>query len=181
MKNKILLAGFSILIILVIIATVFHIQYATRDTFGIFIVTALAAMGTCGVTILNVFPYEHKDKLEPVIYFRKKDIYLKITNKTNHRIYIGYDKYPYSKYADNYGVWWPTNTECTSDNATPLYAKPGDNLTISPKGSIYYQIDPQIFGRNDLSKLKIQIFTTSGDRFDVKNELIKETKKNRTK
>ena len=173
MKNKILFTVFSILIVMVVIATILHVQYATKDTFGIFFVTALTALGTCGVTILNVFPYEPKDKVKSVIYFSKKDIHLRITNKTNHRIYIGYDKYPYSPYPDNYGVWWPTDTNCTPDNATPLYAKPGDNLTISPKGSIYYQIDRSIFKRNKLSKLKIQIFTTSGDRFDVKNELIK--------
>jgi len=170
MRNITFFVIFSILIALAIAAMGFQLCYGNKDNLGIFLVTALTAIGTCGVTILSIFPYEHKDKLESVVYFWKNSIRLKITNKTNHITYLGTDKYATSKYYDAYARWWSTE-KCNPDDGNDLLANPGDNLAIPPKSSIYYLISPKIFGRNKLSKLKIQVLTSSGYRFDVKNNL----------
>jgi len=169
-RNKALYIFFIVLIALVAIAAYFHFHYANKDSIGIFIVTALAAIGTCGVTILTVFPYEPRDNLDAEVSFRKnKQIWLTIENKTNHTIYLGSDNYSISDYGEDYAVWWVG--EKKENNLKHLFVSQGDNLAITPKGKIYYIIDRKVFSKNPLDKIQIQIRTSSVYRFNVKNKL----------
>ena len=171
MRNRALFIFFTVLIVLTAIAVSFHLEYGNKENMGLFLVTALTAIGTCGVTILNVFPYKHKDKLEAVLYRTKKEIRLDITNKGNHRIYLGSDEYPISECGDSYAVCWPANEKRTSENTRAFFAYPGDNLTIPARSTIWFPINPKVFGRYKPNKLKIQVLTSSGYRFDVINKL----------
>ena len=175
MRNTTLFITFFVLIFLTLIAASLQWYYGNNDNWGMFVVTALTAIGTCGVTILNVFPYEKKDKLEAVIYFWKNGIRLTITNKTNHTIYLGTDRYAVPQHFQDYARWWPTDKKCNPDDGGRLWAKPGDNLAVPPRSSICSPINPKVFGKNELSKLKIQVLTSSGYRFDVKNNLTKKS------
>jgi len=171
---------FVLLIALIVIAAVFQLCYGNKDNFGIFLVTALTAIGTCGVTILNVFPYEHKDKLEAKIYYYKKGIRLAIDNKSNHPVYLGTDDYSTSDYHELLFRWWPTDKDYDfehPDNGRDYFAQPGANLVIPPRSSIWFPITPKPFGKNNLSNLKIRIFTSSGYKFDVQNNLTKKLHK----
>lgn len=138
-----------------------------------FIVTVLTAIGTCGVTILNIFPFRHRDKIEAEVIFKKKMILIIIKNKTNHTIYMGADKHAFCKYPENYGLWWPNEKQflIPLNNPRHLLTNPGDNLAVPPRSTIFYVINPRIFGKNPLDKLKIQVMTSSGYKFDVKNKL----------
>ncbi|MDR1695452.1 MAG: hypothetical protein LBR69_02310 [Endomicrobium sp.] len=168
---------FFVLILLALIAFYLQLSYGNKDDLGIFIVTALTAIGTCGVTVLNVFPYEHKEKVKAVIYFFKNEIRLTIENKTNRVVYLGTDKYSVSEYPEVYAKWWPSDKNYNPDDKHDLAAKPGDNLAIPPRGRIYYTIDQSIFKGNVLSKLKFEILTSSGNRHVVRNDLGKNVQK----
>lgn len=138
-----------------------------------FIVTTLTAIGTCGVTILTVFPFTPADKLRSEIYRRTPDgtIIIKITNLTKHTIYLGSDRHSTLPCPEDYAMWWPSDGICAPDNANSIYAEPFDNLAVPPQSSIFYSIDERIFNDCDIKKIKIQIRTSSGARFDVTNKL----------
>ena len=64
MRNVTAISILGILGLVVVIATALQLKYAPIENLGIFIVTAMAALGTCGVTIFSVFPYLPKDRLD---------------------------------------------------------------------------------------------------------------------
>lgn len=171
--------AFYLFLILICIA----IGYAWKNLgpeqdVGMFIIMSLTALGTCCVTILNVFPYHHKDRLEAELYYGKnKQIILRIKNKTNHTVYIGSDKHSMSDFNEDYAVWWPNKNMDDFEDSHMLYTNPGDNLAIPPKLSIYYPINKKEFMGCDLAKIKMLIHTSEGYRCLVKNNLDKKSKK----
>ena len=86
-------------------------------------------------------------------------------------IYLGADKYHTAEYVDAYALWWPTNKNCSEFNSRHLYAQPGDNMALQPRGTIGYPVNPKVFGKHDINKIKIQITTSNGYRIDVQNKL----------
>lgn len=171
MRNITAFSLFGILGLIIALAVFFQLRYASMANLGAFIVTAMAALGTCGVTIFSVFPYVPKDRLEASLCRRKKAMYIMIRNKGNHTVYLGTDKYHTAEEFDPFALWWPTNTNCTEKNSCQIEAKPGDNMAVPPHGTIGFPINQKIFGKRDLNKIKIQVLTSSGYRIDVKNEI----------
>lgn len=171
MRNITAIILFVTLICVVAVAAYFHIRFGQMDSIGMFIVTAMAALGTCGVTILNVFPYRHKDKLEAVLCKRKKKLYIMIYSKCNHTVYLGSDKYHTAEYFDAYALWWPPNKACTEFNSRQLYVNPGDNMAVPPRSTIGYPVNAKIFGKHDINKITIQIMTSNGYRIPVRSIL----------
>lgn len=171
MRNITAISIFGILGLVVIIATVFQLKYAPIENLGAFIVTAMAALGTCGVTIFSVFPYLPKDRLEATLCRRKKTMYIMIYNKGNHTVYLGSDKYHTAEEYDPYALWWPTKNNCTEKNSRQIYAHPGDNMAVPPHGTIGFPVSPKVFGKHDLNKIRIQVLTSSGFRIEVKNTI----------
>lgn len=173
MRNIQAIVIFGVLLAIVLIAFCLQVQFGNNNSLGMFIVTAMAAIGTCGVTILNVFPYVPKDKLEAILCKRKGKLCIMIYSKSNHMIYLGSDKYHTAEYVDSYALWWPEGVECTEFNSNHIYVNPGDNLALQPHGTIGYPINPKVFGKHDINKVKIQITTSNGYRIDVQNRLNK--------
>lgn len=172
MRNVAAAIMFFILFIIVVVTIYYQVAFGQKDIIGMFIVTAMTALGTCGVTILSLFPYVPKDVLEPEIYVREDGlIMLRIRNKTGHTTYIGSDKHDTSIFREDFAFWYPDDVEITFDNAHTIYTNPGDNLAVPPYLSIYYPIDKKIFGKCDITKIKMQIRTSSGYIFDVKNNV----------
>lgn len=165
--------AFYLFLILIILAIRYAwINLGPEQDLGMFIVMSLTALGTCCVTILNVFPYCHKDRLKAELYYRKDGlIMLKIKNKTNHIVYIGNDKHSMSEFHEDYAIWWPDKNMNDFDDACLLYTNPGDNLAIPPKMTIYYPINEEEFAGVDVSKINMLIRTSNGDRCWVKNNL----------
>lgn len=178
MRNLTASIIFIFLIIIVGIALFFQIMYSDRSTLGMFIVTAMAALGTCGVTILNIFPYIPKDKLTAVLCYRNKKLWILVTNHTNHTVYLGMDKYPIAEYPDAFALWWKTNKNCNELNSNPILTNPGDNVAIPPKVTVGYPINHKIFRKNDLNKIKIVVCTSSGYRINVEKRLNKKKNNN---
>lgn len=178
MRNVTAISIFSVLVLVVVIAMALQLKYAPIDTLGAFIVTAMAALGTCGVTIFSVFPYLPKDRLEATLCRRKKTMYIMIYNKGNHTVYLGSDKYHTAEEYDPYALWWPSKNNCTEKNSRQIEARPGDNMAVPPRGTIGFPINPKIFGKHDLNKIKIQVLTSSGFRIDVKIMLNESERKN---
>ena len=58
---------FCVLLLCVIIAGILHVRYGDMGELGMFVVTAMTALGTCGVIILSLFPYVPRDKLEATL------------------------------------------------------------------------------------------------------------------
>lgn len=179
MRNITAIIIFSFLLCVAAAAAYFHIHFGHLDTIGMFIVTALAALGTCGVTILSVFPYTPRDKLEAVLCKRKGKLYIMIYSKCNHTVYLGSDKYHTAEYVDAYALWWPAESDKTEFESNHLYVNPGDNMAVPPRGTIGYPVNQKVFGKHDLNKITIQIMTSSGYRIPVKNQL--NTKKGKDK
>lgn len=171
MRNLSAIIIFGVLLIIVAVATVFQIKLGDSANLGMFIVTAMAALGTCGVTILSVFPFCHKDRLEAILCKRRGKLFIMIYSKSNHMIYHGADKYHTAEYVDAYALWWPTDKNCNEFNSRHLYAKPGDIMVVQPRGTIGYPVNPKVFGKHDINKIKIQITTSNGYRIDVQNKL----------
>lgn len=172
MRNITAIIIFTFLLCIVMVATYCQIKFGQSGDVGLFIVTALTALGTCGVTILSLFPYIPKDRLSPDLYMRKDGVVmLRIFNKTNHTVYIGSDKHDTACCSEDYAFWYPEDAEINFDNAKILYTKPGDNLAIPPHLSIYYPIDRRIFGGHNLTKIRMQIRTSSGYVFNVNNKI----------
>lgn len=171
MRNITAIIIFTFLLCVVMVATYCQIKFGQSGDVGLFIVTALTALGTCGVTILSVFPFSHKDRLDVILCKRKRRLYIMIYSKCNHTVYLGYDKYHTAEYVDAYALWWPTNKNCSEFNSRHLYAQPGDNMALQPRGTIGYPINPKVFGKHDINKIKIQITTSNGYRIDVQNRL----------
>lgn len=141
---------------------------------GVFIIMSLTALGTCCVSVLSVFPYRHKDKLEAELYYGKnRQITLKIKNKTNHTVYIGSDKHSMSGFNEDYAIWWPNKNMDDFENAHMLYTNPGDNLAIPPKLVIYYPINKKEFKGVNVKEIKMLVHTSEGDRCWVTNNLDK--------
>lgn len=166
---------FGALVIIVLAALCLQVLFGDNNTLGMFVVTAMAALGTCGVTILNVFPYVPKDKLKAVLCERKGKLCIVIYSKSNHTIYLSSDKYHTAEYVDAYAVWWPSGVKCTEFNSNHLYANLGDNMAVPPHAVIGYQINPKVFGNNNVHKIRIQVMTSSGYCIDVQNRLNKNT------
>ncbi|MBP9999495.1 MAG: hypothetical protein KBT14_02230 [Proteobacteria bacterium] len=166
--------AFYFFVLLILIAIVYAWSNLGPDQdIGMFIIMALTALGTCGVTILNVFPYHHTDKLASELYYRKDgQIMLRIKNETNHTVFIGSDKHSMSCFREDYAIWWPSQQMNSFDDAYMLYTNPGDNLAIPPKMVIYYPIDEQEFMGYELSKIKMLVRTSEGSRCWVKNNLV---------
>lgn len=181
MRNITAIIIFSFLLCIVAVATYCHIRFGHIDTIGMFIVTALTALGTCGVTVLNVFPYKHKDKLEAVLCKRKGKLYIMIYSKCNHTVYLGSDKYHTAEYFDAYALWWPQSKQCTEFNSRALFVNPGDNMAVPPRGTIGYPVNQKVFGKHDLNKIRIQVMTSNGYRIEVKNALIQQEKNEKKK
>ena len=164
---------FYLFLILILLA----IGYAWKNLgpeqdFGMFLITSLTALGTCCVTVLNIFPYYHKDRLDAELYYGKnKQITLKIKNKTNHTVYIGSDNHSMSFFSEDYAIWWPNKDMDDFEDAHMLYTNPGDNLAIPPNLVIYYPIDKKEFKGVDVTKIKMLVHTSKGDRYWVKNKL----------
>lgn len=173
MRNITAIIIFSFLICVAIVAAYFHIHYGHIDTIGMFVVTALTALGTCGVTILSVFPYTPKDKLDAILCKRKGKLYIMIYSKCNHTVYLGSDKYHTAEYVDAYALWWPAESDKTEFESNHLYVNPGDNMAVPPRGTIGYPVDKKVFGKHDLNKIRIQVMTSNGYRVSVKNMLIR--------
>lgn len=171
MRNLSAILIFMGLAAVVAIAAVRQYLYAEVPEWGMFIVTAMAALGTCGVTIFSVFPYVPADRLEAKLCKRSKGIWIMIYNKGNHTVYLGVDKYHTAEYWDAYAVWWPDNTNCTEKNSKHPYVKPGDNVAISPKATIGYKLPKSPFGQHDINKVFIQVMTSSRYRIDVQKDL----------
>ena len=172
MRNIAAAILFFVLLVIVGVATYYHITCGHEDMTGMFIVTAMTALGTCGVTILSLFPYVPKDDLAPELYVREDGVMmLRIRNKTGHTTYIGSDKRDTALFREDYAFWYPENAETIFDNGHALYTNPGDNLAVPPYLSIYYPIDKTIFGGHDITKIKMQVRTSSGYIFDVKNNV----------
>jgi hypothetical protein len=172
MRNLAAVILFFVLLIIVGIATYYHIAFGNEDMTGMFMVTAMTALGTCGVTVLSLFPYVPKDVLEPELYMREDgQIMLRIHNKTSHTTYIGSDRHDTSIFREDFAFWYPGDVEITFDNAHTIYTNPGDNLAVPPYLSIYYPINKKIFGKCDVTKIKMQVRTSSGYIFDVKNKV----------
>lgn len=162
---------FVALIAIVALATWFQWRYGDQNNLGMFIVTAMTALGTCGVTILTIFPYVPRDKLNAYLCKRKKTMYIMIYNRGNHTVYLGTDKYHTAEEFDPYALWWSTKYNCTETNSRQLYAQPGDNMAVPPRGTIGFPVNPKVFGKKDLNKIYIQVLTSSGYRIEVKNML----------
>lgn len=162
---------FGILIIIVALAMWFQWHYGEPADTGMFVVTAMTALGTCGVTLLTVFPYVPRDKLRAYLCKRKKTMYIMIYNRGNHTVYLGTDRYHTAEEFDPYALWWPNKNNCTEFNSRQLYAHPGDNMAVPPRGTIGFPVSQKTFGKNDLNKIKIQVLTSSGYRIEVKNML----------
>ena len=162
---------FCVLLLCVIIAWILHVRYGDMGELGMFVVTAMTALGTCGVIILSLFPYVPRDKLEATLCIRKKKMCIMIRNKGNHTVYLGSDKYHTAETWDCYALWWSNKDNCTAKNSKPIFAAPGDNMAVPPRGTIGFPIGKNIFGKIDLNKIKIQVLTSSGFRIDVKNEV----------
>lgn len=176
MRNLSAIIIFGVLLLIVAVATVFQIKLGDSANLGMFIVTAMAALGTCGVTILSVFPFTHKDRLEAILCKRKGKLYIMIYSKCNHTVYLGYDKYHTAEYVDAYALWWATSGEKTEYNSKHLYVQPGDNMAVPPRGIIGYKINPKVFRNHDINKITIQIMTSNGYRIPVKNQLNKKVR-----
>ena len=86
MRNLSAIIIFGVLLLIVAVATVFQIKLGDSANLGMFIVTAMAALGTCGVTILSVFPFCHKDRLEAILCKRRGKLFIMIYSKSNHMI-----------------------------------------------------------------------------------------------
>lgn len=171
MRNITAISIFIGLATIVAIASICQFLYADNSEIGMFIVTAMAALGTCGVTIFSVFPYVPKDRLEATLCKRGKGTWIMIHNKGNHTVYLGSDKYHTAEYWDAYALWWPNSHNCTEKNSRHLYVKPGDNMAIPPKATIGYKISLKTFGNHNINNIFIQIMTSSGYRIKVINRL----------
>lgn len=181
MRNIKAILIFFVLMVFIALAAWFHWHYGEPASTGMFIVTAMTALGTCGVTILTVFPYVPRDRLEAALCLRKNKMHLKIYNKGNHTVYLGSDKYHTAEYSDCYALWWSDKNNCTEKNSKPIYCLPGDNMAVPPHTTIGYPISPKVFGKKDLNKIKIEVLTSSGFRIEAKIEIAKPDNANKQK
>ncbi len=171
MRNIKAILIFFVLTACVALATWFQWQYGDHTNLGMFIVTAMTALGTCGVTIFSVFPYVPRDRLYAELRLRKNKMHIMIRNKGNHTVYLGSDKYHTAEGWDCYALWWNDKNNCTEQNSKPIYCRPGDNLAVPSRATIGYPINPKVFGKKDLNRVYIQVLTSSGYRIEVKNRL----------
>lgn len=136
-----------------------------------FIVSALTAFGTCGVTILSVFPYKHKDKLSAKLYKRTSDgrVMLKVINKTDHTIRLGASNLPLP-HNDNFLLWWKPGEELSLENARPIWSN-GVGLEIPPYDCVFFDFLPDELDGISTKDIIMQVRTNTGYKCNVKNEL----------
>lgn len=142
-----------------------------EQNWPLFIVYSLTALGTCGVTILSVFPYKHKDKLSARLYRRTSDghVMLKVINKTDHTIRLGASNLPLP-HDDNFLLWWKPGDELCLENAHPMWSN-GIGLEIPPYDCVFFESLPDEFDGVPAKNVIMQVRTNTGYKCDVKNEL----------
>lgn len=139
-----------------------------------FILSALTALGTCGVVCLTVCPYKPQDKLSAVLYYEPEyepNVYkVKITNKTNHTICLGLRKNE-TPYRDNVFLWWPDGVAKIYERAVPIWSRKGDVLSIPPNSCSFYRLDKRMFINENSKNIRMQVQTNTGYKCDVVNRL----------
>ncbi len=171
-RNGMLFMYLLLLLLLVLVATWLNMN-CHKDAAN-FILSALTAVGTCGVVCFNVFPYKPQDKLSASLYYEpddNPDVYkIKVINKSDHTISLGLRK-DYAPYPDNVFLWWPNGVEKTYEKARTIWSREGDVLSIPPKSSTFYFIDKGAFAGVVVGKITMQVQTNTGYKCDVENLL----------
>ena len=170
-RNGWLIIYLFVLVLGVITAACF--KWCNHPEIAKFILSAMTALGTCGVVCLTICPYKPQDKLSAILYNEPGDpnfFRIKITNKTNHTICLGLRK-EYSPYPDNIFIWWPKGVEKTYEKGVSLWSGEGDILSIPPQSSAFYPIDKRIFANEEQQNIRLQVQTNTGYKCDVVNRL----------
>lgn len=137
----------ALILILVILTALFMYRYESCSKLAEFIILTMTAIGTCGVTILTIYPYEHRDILSCELYRNKHNncIFLKVSNKTNHTIYLGSDGNSQNQHPDNFLLIWPdSDPKENPDNAVPIWSQNGDNLIVPPHDTIFFPMNEHL-------------------------------------
>lgn len=171
-RNGVLIMYLLLLVLLILIAAWLKIHQHPEA--AKFILSALTALGTCGVVCLTVWPYKPQDKLSAVLYYEPEDnpnIYkIKVINETNHTVCLGLRK-DYTPYPDNLFLWWPKGVEQTYENARTIWYGPEFVFSIPPKSEAFYFIDKNKFANIDVKNIRMQVQTNTGYKCDVVNRL----------
>lgn len=165
---------FYLFMVLLIIGILFSAILLCRDDeskWPVFIVSALAALGTCGVTILSIFPYKYQDKLNAVLYRRESDgqIMLKVINKTDHTVRLGASNLPLP-HPDNFILWWKPGEELSLENARTEWID-GNALEIPPYDCAFFLLEANMFKGVSVKNVIMQIRTNTGYKCMVENKL----------
>ncbi|MBR4625864.1 MAG: hypothetical protein IKO56_10065 [Alphaproteobacteria bacterium] len=170
-RNGVLIMYLLLLVLLILIAA--WLKMHQHPEAAKFILSALTALGTCGVVFLTVWPYKPQDKLSAVLYNEPDDplfYRIKVTNQTDHTICLGLRK-DYTPYPDNIFLWWPTGVDKIYEKAVSLWSVEGDILSIPPKCSAFYHVDKRIFAKENIKNIRMQVQTNTGYKCDVVNRL----------
>ncbi len=171
MKQNKMFFLFMELLVIGILSSAILLCRDAESRWPVFIVSALAALGTCGVTILSIFPYKHKDKLNAILYRRGFDnqIMLKVINKTDHPVRLGASNLPLP-HEDNFILWWKLGEVQSLENARPIM-RSGVGLVIPPYDCVFFLILPEELEGESPKNIIMQVRTNTGYKCDVKNEL----------
>lgn len=171
-RNGRLIIYLFMLVLCVIAAACF--KWYNHPEIAKFILSAMTALGTCGVVCLTICPYKPQDKLSAVLYYEPEDnpnIYkIKVMNETNHTVCLGLRK-DYAPYPDNLFLWWPKGVEQTYEKARTIWYGPEFVLSIPPKSEAFYFIDKDRFANIDIKNIRMQVQTNTGYKCDVVNKL----------
>lgn len=171
-RNGWLIIYLFMLVLCVIAAACF--KWYNHPEIAKFILSAMTALGTCGVVCLTICPYKPQDKLSAVLYYEPEDnpnIYkIKVMNETNHTVCLGLRK-DYAPYPDNLFLWWPDGVEKIYERAVPIWSKKGDVLSVPPKSCTFYRLDKRIFENQNIKNIRLQVQTNTGYKCDVVNRL----------
>ncbi len=166
-QNKFLFLFMEGLILGILVAVHMYVTSGLQNA-AQFILSALTAIGTCGVMILSIFPYKYSDKLSAILYRRFPDdkIMLKIKNETGHSVRLGASNMPIP-HEDNFILFWRPGDEKILENAVPIWMQGG--LIIPPYDCVFFMLDELQFDGVPIKNLRMQIRTNTGYRCDVAN------------
>lgn len=169
-QNKIFYMFMQILIIGILVSAILLCK-EDKPNWSMFIVSALTAVGTCGVTILSIFPYKHQDKLSARLYRRPADkkIMLQVINKTDHTVRLGASNLPLP-HPDNFILCWKPGEEPDLENACPIWSE-GVGLEIPPYDCVFFDFLPEFFDGIPAKDIIMQVRTNTGYKCIVKNAL----------
>ncbi len=169
-QNKEFFLFMGLWIIGLLLAALIEVDFNCLQNMPMFIVSSLTAVGTCGVTILSVFPYKHSDKLRVVLYNREYDgqLMLKVINKTEHHIRLGYSNLPMS-HSDNVALWWKKEEKQTLENARSIIFDANSILVLPPKSCLFFELNMEIFSGYPIKDIVMQVCTNTGYKCNVEN------------